>query len=103
MMSATRCSNAARSKAPSAAIDARALVVGKQLLPFLVGDLVRGSGTHSLPPIVVFRRGNPGTVEAGPVMAHGVLGPEVVPAGADLTDAIHGESLVVEGDALGQH
>src|SRR5438128_7630673 len=74
-----------------AGIDARVLVVGKQLLPFLVGDLVRGSGTHSLPPIVVFRRGNPGTVEAGPVMAHGVLGPEVVPAGADLTDAIHGE------------
>src|SRR2546423_10018371 len=80
-------------------VDPRVLVVGQQLLPLLVGHLVRGARAHPLPAVVVFGGGDPRPVEAGPVMAHRVFGTEVMTPGADLTDAVHGEPLGVEGNA----
>src|SRR6266852_8178151 len=65
-------------------VDPGVFVVGQELLPLLVRDPVRGARSHPLPTVVVFGRGDPGTVEAGPVMPHRVLRAEVVSAGADL-------------------
>src|ERR1700737_3130845 len=85
-----------------ARVDAGIRVVRQELLPFLVRAPARGTRAHPLPAVVVLGRGDPGPVEAGSVVTHRVLRPEMVASGADLPDPIHGEALIVEGDAFGE-
>src|SRR2546428_10846587 len=75
-------------------VDARVLVVSQELLPFLVGHLVRGARSHPLPAVIVFGRGHPRPVAAGPVMPHGVFGALPASAGADLSDSVPAAAFV---------
>src|SRR2546429_5267322 len=79
-------------------IDAGVGVVLEQLLPFFIGHPVGGPRAVPLPAVEVLGGGDPGPVEAGPVMPHGVLGAEMMPTRADLAGAVHGETLLIEGD-----
>src|SRR5205823_3976291 len=84
-------------------VDAGIGIVLEQLLPFLIRHAVGGSRAIPLPAVEVLGGGNPRPVEAGPVVAHGVLGAEMMPTGTNFADAVHGEPFVVEGDAPAQN
>src|SRR2546423_988767 len=85
-----------------ARVDSRILVVGEELFPLLVRHLVRGARSHPLPAVIVFGRGNPWPIETGPVVAHRMLGTQVMTAGTDFTDPVHREPFIVEGDPPGE-
>src|SRR5439155_487670 len=78
-------------------------VVLEELLPFLVRHPVGRPRAVPLPAVEVLGGGNPRPVEACPVVPHGVLGAEMMPTRSDLADAVHGEPLVVEGNAPTQN
>src|SRR5436189_5622496 len=80
-------------------IDAGVGVVREPLLPFRIRHPIGGPRAVPLPAVEVLGGGGPGSVEAGPVVPHGVLGAEMMPTRADLADAVHGEPFVIEGDA----